>query len=105
MSFWTLVKWIAFAAYILSALGVIVMNFSLCHDLRRILKKEGFKFEPYSFSEKVASRIKLGISILLPVWNLLIFLTMVWKAEECLDRAIDELMDRRIFEEEGEDEE
>jgi len=42
--FWMFVKTALLALYILSGLGVIVMNLTLRHDLKRYVKKEGIKF-------------------------------------------------------------
>lgn len=64
--FWMFVKTTLLALYVLAGLGVIVMNLTLRHDLKRYIKKEGIKFEPYPLSEKVASKIKYVIGIFLP---------------------------------------
>lgn len=94
--FWMFVKTTLLALYILAGLGVIVMNLTLRHDLKRYIKKEGIKFEPYSLSEKVASKIKYVIGIFCPVWNLIMFLVMVSCPEKILNDAIDDLIDRQI---------
>jgi uncharacterized membrane protein YcgQ (UPF0703/DUF1980 family) len=100
--FWMFVKTTLLALYILAGLGVIVMNLTLRHDLKRYIKKEGIKYEPYSLSEKVASKIRYWISIFCPVWNFIMFLVMAFRTEEIMDKAIDELLDRRIFDKEEE---
>lgn len=94
--FWMFVKTTLLALYILAGLGVIVMNLTLRHDLKRYVKKEGIKFEPYSLSEKVAAKVRYLISIFCPIWNFIIFLFMVFRTEEIMNRAIDELLDRQI---------
>lgn len=100
--FWMFVKTALLALYILSGLGVFVMNLTLRHDLKRYIKKEGIKFEPYSLSEKVASKIKYVISIFCPIWNFIMFLFMISYPERILNDAIDDLIDRQISEEEEE---
>lgn len=100
--FWMFVKIALLALYILSGLGVIVMNLTLRHDLKRYIKKEGIKFEPYPLSEKVASKIKYVIGIFCPIWNFIMFLTMVSCPEKILNDAIDDLIDRQISDEEEE---
>lgn len=100
--FWMFVKATMLALYILSGLGVIVMNLTLRHDLKRYIKKEGIKYEPYSLSEKVAAKIRYWISIFCPIWNFIMFLCMAFRTEEIMDKAIDELLDRQISEEEEE---
>lgn len=98
--FWMFVKTALLALYILSGLGVIVINLTMRHDLKRYIKKEGIKYEPYSLSEKVAAKIRYLISIFCPIWNFIMFLTMTFRTEEIMDKAIDELLDRQIPEEE-----
>lgn len=98
--FWMFIKTILLALYILSGLGVIVMNLTMRHDLKRYIKTKGIKFEPYPLSEKVAAKIRYWISIFCPVWNFIVFLYMTFRAEEVMDRAIDEILDRQISEEE-----
>lgn len=100
--FWMFVKTTLLALYILSGLGVIVMNLTLRHDLKRYIKKEGIKFEPYSLSERIAAKIKYAIGIFCPIWNSIMFLFMVFCPKRILDEAIDELMDRQIFDKEEE---
>jgi hypothetical protein len=98
--FWMFVKTTLLALYILSGLGVIVVNLTMRHDLKRYVKDKGIKFEPYPLSEKVASKIRYWISIFCPVWNFIVFLYMTFRTEEVMDKAIDELLDRQISEEE-----
>ena len=98
--FWMFVKTTLLALYILSGLGVIVMNLTLRHDLKRYVKNEGIKFEPYSLSEKVAAMVRYLISICCPIWNFIMFLCMTFRTEEIMNKAIDELLDRQISEEE-----
>lgn len=100
--FWTFVKTTLLVLYILAGLGVIVMNLTLRHDLKCYIKKERIKFEPYSFSEKIASKIKYVISIFCPIWNLIMFLFMISYPERILNDAIDDLIDRQIFDKEEE---
>lgn len=83
--------------YVLSGLGVIVMNLTLRYDLKRYIKKEGIKYEPYPLSEKVAAGIHYWISIFCPIWNFIMFLFMIFRTEEIMDKSIDKLLDRRIF--------
>ena len=100
--FWIFVKTTLLALYILSGLGVIMMNLIMRHDLKCLIKKKGIKIEPRPFSEKVAAKIRYLISIFCPVWNFIIFLTMVFDTEKVLEKALDTLMERQIFEEEEE---
>lgn len=94
--FWMFVKVALLALYILSGLGVIVMNLTLRHDLKCYIKKEGIKFESYPLSEKIASKIKYVISIFCPIWNFIMFLFMISYPERILNDAIDDLIDRQI---------
>lgn len=98
--FWMFVKTTLLALYILSGLGVIMMSLMLRYDLKHYVKSKGIKFEPYSLSEKVAAMIRYWINICCPIWNLIMFLVMTFRTEEILDKAIDELLDRQISEEE-----
>lgn len=98
--FWMFIKTTLLALYILSGLGVIVMNLIMRHDLKHYVKSKEIKFEPYSLSEKVAAMIRLWISICCPIWNLIMFLIMTFRTEEIMDKAIDELLDRQFSEEE-----
>ena len=98
--FWMFVKTTLLALYILSGLGVIMMNLILRYDLKHYIKSKGIKFEPYSLSEKVAAMIRYWISVCCPIWNLIMFLVMTFRTEEIMDKAIDELLDRQISEEE-----
>lgn len=98
--FWMFIKTALLALYILSGLGVIVMNLIMRYDLKRYVKSKGIKFEPYSLSEKAAAMTRLWISICCPIWNLFMFLIMTFRTEEIIDKAIDELLDRQISEEE-----
>lgn len=100
--FWMFVKVALLTLYILSGLGVIVMNLTLRHDLKCYIKKEGIKFEPYPLSEKIASKIKYVISIFCPVWNSIMFLFMVSCPERILNDVLDDLIDRQISDEEEE---
>ena len=100
--FWMFVKTTLLALYILAGLGVIVMNLTLEHDLKRYVKKEGIKFEPYPLSERVAGKIKYVIGIFCPIWNFIIFLVMVFCSEKILNDAIDEIIDRQISDKEEE---
>lgn len=100
--FWMFIKTTLLALYILSGLGVIVMNLTLRHDLKRYIKKEGIKFEPYSLSERVAAKIKYVIGIFCPIWNSIMFLFMVSCPERILNDTIDDLIDRQISDEEEE---
>lgn len=92
--FWMFVKITLLALYVLSGLGVIVMNLTLQHDLKRYIKNRGIKFEPYSLSEKVSSTIRYWISIFCPIWNFIMFLVMVSCPKRILDEAIDKMMNR-----------
>ena len=98
--FWMFFKTTLLALYILSGLGVIMMNLILRYDLKHYIKSNGIKFEPYSLSEKVAAMIRYWISVWCPIWNLIMFLVMTFRTEEIMDKAIDELLDRQISEEE-----
>ena len=100
--FWMFVKVTLLALYILTALGAVVMILTLRHDLKCYIKDRGIKLKPYPLSEKVAGDIKNVISIFCPIWNFIIFLTMISCAESILDKAIDKLMDRQIFDKEEE---
>jgi hypothetical protein len=102
--FWMFVKTTLLALYILSGLGVIVMNLTVRHDLKCYVKKEGIKFEPYPLSEKVAAKIRYWINIFCPIWNFIVFLYMTFRTEEIMDRSIDELLDRQIPKEDEEEE-
>ena len=100
--FWMFVKTALLVLYILSGLGVIVMNLTMRHDLKYYVKKKGIKCEPYPLSEKIAARIHYLINIFCPIWNFIIFLFMTLRAREILNKSIDELLDRQISEEEEE---
>lgn len=100
--FWMFVKVALLVLYILAVLGVVVMILTLRHDLKCYIKDRGIKLKPCPLSQRVAGDIKNVICIFCPIWNFIIFLTMISGAERILNEAIDKLMDRQIFDKEEE---
>ena len=92
---------VLFAIYLTVAIGIFIMNALYVSDLKKFRDeklKEGVRFKPCPRVEKIASWIRLVISAVLPLWNLLIFYAYVWQAERILEDAKRDLMKRAIKE-------
>lgn len=89
------------AIYLMVVVGVFIMNALCVSDVRKFRDeklKEGIRFNPCSAVEKVASWIRLIISAVLPLWNLLILYAYIWQTERVLDKSKQGLTNRAIKE-------
>lgn len=89
------------AIYLMVAAGIFIMNALYVSDLKKFRDeklKEGVRFKPCPRVEKVASWVRLIISAVLPLWNVLVLYTYIWQAERVLANAKQDLLER-AFEE------
>jgi hypothetical protein len=94
-------KMVLLAIYLTVAIGIFIMNALYVSDLKKFRDeklKEGVRFKPCPRVEKVASWVRLIISAVLPLWNLLVLYTYIWQAERVLANAKQDLLERAIEE-------
>lgn len=94
-------KMVLLAIYLMVAIGIFIMNALYVSDLKKFRDeklKEGVRFKALPRVEKIAAWVRLIISAVLPLWNLLIFYTYIWQAERVLENAKQDLMERAIEE-------
>lgn len=94
-------KMVLLAIYLTVAIGIFIMNALYVSDLRKFRDeklKEGVRFKALPRVEKIAAWVRLIISAVLPLWNLLILYTYIWQSERVLENAKQDLLDRAIEE-------
>ena len=94
-------KMVLLAIYLMVAIGIFIMNALYVSDLKKFRDeklKEGVRFEPRPRVERIAAWVRLIISAVLPLWNLLVLYVFLWQSERVLDDAKQDLMERAIEE-------
>lgn len=94
-------KMVLLAIYLMVAIGIFIMNALYVSDLKKFRDeklKEGVRFKALPRVEKIAAWVRLIISAVLPLWNLLILYTYIWQSERVLENAEQDLMERAIEE-------
>ena len=94
-------KMVLLAIYLTVAIGIFIMNALYVSDLRKFRDeklKEGVRFKALPRVEKIAAWVRLIISAVLPLWNLLILYTYIWQSERVLENAKQDLLERAIEE-------
>ena len=94
-------KMVLLAIYLTAIIGVFIMDALYNSDLKKFRNeklKEGVRFKPRLRVEKIAAWIRLIISAVLPIWNLLILYAFIWQSERVLENAKQDLMERTIEE-------
>ena len=94
-------KMVLFAIYLTVIIGIFIMNALYVSDLRKFRDeklKEGVRFTALPKVEKIAAWVRLIISAVLPLWNLLVLYVFLWQSERVLDDAKQDLMERAIEE-------
>lgn len=94
-------KMVLLAIYLTAVVGIFIMNALYVSDLKKFRDekiKEGVRFKPCPKVEKIASWLRLIISAILPLWNLLILYAFIWQAEIVFENAKQDLMERAIEE-------
>lgn len=94
-------KMVLLAIYLTVTIGIFIMNALYVSDLRKFRDeklKEGVRFKSLPRVEKIAAWVRLIISAVLPLWNLLVLYVFIWQSERVLDNAKQDLMKRAIEE-------
>ena len=94
-------KMVLLAIYLTAVIGIFIMNALYVSDLKKFRDeklKEGVFFKPCPKVERVASWVRLIISAVLPLWNLLVLYVFIGQSERVLDKAKQDLMERAIEE-------
>lgn len=86
--------------YLMVVIGVFIMSALCFSDVRKFRdeKLKEARFKPYPMAERVASWVRLIISAVLPLWNLLILYVYISRTERILEKAKQNLMNRIIEE-------
>ena len=94
-------KMVLLAIYLATVIGIFIMNALYGSDLKKFRDeqlKEGVRFKPCPRVERVAAWVRLIISAVLPLWNLLVLYVFIWQSERVLNNAKEDLMERAIEE-------
>lgn len=94
-------KMVLLAIYLMVVIGIFIMNALYVSDMKKFRDeklKEGIRFKRCPRVERVASWVRLIISAILPLWNLLILYAYLWQAERILEDAKRDFMKRAIKE-------
>lgn len=94
-------KMVLLAIYLTAVIGIFIMNALYGSDLKKFRDeqlKEGVRFKPCPRVERVAAWVRLIISAVLPLWNLLVLYVFIWQSERVLNNAKEDLMERAIEE-------
>lgn len=94
-------KMVLFVIYLMVVVGIFVMNALYVSDLKKFRDeklKEGVRFKALPRVEKIAAWVRLIVSAVLPLWNLLVLYVFVWQSERVLENAKQDLMERAIEE-------
>ena len=94
-------KMVLLAIYLTAVIGIFIMNALYVSDLKKFRDekiKEGVRFKPCPKVERIAAWIRLIISAVLPLWNLLVLYVFIWQSERVLENAKQDLMERAIEE-------
>lgn len=95
-------KSILLALYILSGLGVIVIDLTVQYDVRHYVRDNEIKFKPFPLSQRVARKIDDLICTFCPIMNSIAFLGLIINIEAYLKEEIDAILKRQIFDKEEE---
>ena len=88
--------------YGFSTLGMLVTVALIFHDIGkyvRELKKTGVKFKGYPLTERVFTWLKLLLCIFCPIFNTLLFIAMMFGADNAIESATRGINSRIIKEE------
>lgn len=94
-------KMVLLAIYLTAVVGIFIMNALYVSDLKKFRDekiKEGVRFRPCPKVEKIASWLRLIISAVLPLWNLLLLYAFIWQAERVFENAKQDMMEGAIEE-------
>lgn len=94
-------KMVLLAIYLTVTIGIFIMNALYVSDLRKFRDeklKEGVRFKSLPRVEKIAAWVRLIISAVLPLWNLLVLYVFIWQSERVLEDAKQDMMERAIEE-------
>ena len=94
-------KMVLLAIYLTVVIGIFIMNALYVSDMKKFRDeklKEGVRFKSLPRVEKIAAWVRLIISAVLPLWNLLVLYVFIWQSERVLDNAKQDLMKRAIEE-------
>lgn len=92
-------KMVLLAIYLTAVIGIFIMNALYVSDLKKFRDekiKEGVRFKPCPKVERIAAWIRLIISAVLPLWNLLVLYVFIWQSERVLNDAKRDVMKRAI---------
>ena len=94
-------KMVLLAIYLTVVIGIFIMNALYVSDMKKFRDeklKEGVRFKALPRVEKIAAWVRLIVSAVLPLWNLLVLYVFVWQSERVLENAKQDLMERAIEE-------